>query len=260
LAQYRNIELAKGNAVATLRLNRPDVLNALNLDLLGELADAVATLARDEAVKALVVRGAGRAFCAGADLTLLDTALNNPEALTHYIHRLNTCLFQLEELPIPVIAVVHGFALAGGLELMLACDLAIAAEDARIGDQHANFGLMPGGGSTQRLPRRIGMQRAMELLTTGRWLSGVESAAWGLVLRAVPAASLDAELERLLVPLRVKSRPGLAWIKSVTRRGQDLPLRDGVALEGLAFVHYLTTSPHPREGIQAFREKRQPQF
>ncbi len=260
LAKYRNIEVTKENAVATLRLNRPDVLNALNLDLLEELADAVGTVGSDEDVKALVVRGAGRAFCAGADLVLLDTALDNPEALTHYIHRLNFCLFQLEELPIPVIAVVHGFALAGGLELVLACDLAIAAEDAHIGDQHANFGLMPGGGSTQRLPRRIGMQRAMELLTTGRRLSGSEAAAWGLVLRAVPVANLDTELENLLSALRGKSRPGLGWIKSVTRRGQDLPLRDGVALEGLAFVQYLTTSPHPREGIQAFREKRQPEF
>jgi enoyl-CoA hydratase len=258
--EYKNIEIAKENAVATLQLNRPDVLNALNLDLLAEMADAVDTVGNDQDVKVLVVRGAGRAFCAGADLTLLDTALDNPEELTHYIHRLTSCLFQLEELPIPVIAVVHGFALAGGLELVLACDLAIAAEDARIGDQHVNFGLIPGGGSTQRLPRRIGMQRAMELLTTGRWLSGAEAAAWGLVLRAVPAASLDGELEKLLAPLRVKSRPGLGWIKTVTRRGWDLPLRDGVALEGLAFVQYLTTSPHPREGIQAFREKRQPRF
>ena len=111
----------------------------------------------------------------------------------------------------PVIALVHGFVLAGGLELMLACDMAIAAEDARIGDQHVNFGLMPGGGSTQRLPRRIGMQRAMELLTTGRWLSGAEAAEWGLVRRAVPADTLDQELEALVSPLRTKSRPGLGW-------------------------------------------------
>ena len=143
---------------------------------------------------------------------------------------------------------------------MLACDMALAAEDARIGDQHTNFGLMPGGGSTQRLPRRIGMQRAMELLTTGRWLSGAEAAGWGLVLRAVPAESLDQELEKLLAPLRTKSRPGLGWVKSVTRRGSDLPLGDGIALESMAFVQYITTSSHPRQGIQAFKEKRQPEF
>ena len=129
-----------------------------------------------------------------------------------------------------------------------------------MGDQHANFGLMPGGGSTQRLPRRVGMQRAMELLTTGRWLSGTEAVEWGLALRAVPADSLDDELEGLLVSLRDKSRTGLGWIKSITQRGKDLALADGLALEGSAFVQYFATSPHPRQGIQAFKEKRHPQF
>ncbi len=129
-----------------------------------------------------------------------------------------------------------------------------------MGDQHANFGLMPGGGSTQRLPRRVGMQRAMELLTTGRWLSGAEAADWGLALRAAPADKLEEELEGLLGSLRDKSRTGLGWIKSITQRGKDLPLADGLALEGSAFVQYFATSPHPRQGIQAFKEKRQPQF
>ena len=160
----------------------------------------------------------------------------------------------------PVIAVVHGFALAGGLEVMMACDMALVAEESRIGDQHVNFGLMPGGGSTQRLPRRVGMQRAMELLTTGRWLSGSEAVEWGLALRAVPSDSLDEELETLLGLLRTKSRPGLGWIKSVAVRGHDLPLRDGAALEIMAFVQYFATSSHPAEGIQAFKEKRQPEF
>ena len=258
--EYTNIKLERENRVATIRLNRPDALNALNPELIAELSSAVAEVHADEGVKALVVRGEGRAFCSGADLTYLETAFDVPDQLTGTIQRMNECLFQLEELPVPVIAVVHGFALAGGLELMLACDLAIAAQDARIGDQHINFALMPGGGSTQRLPRRIGMQRAMELLTTGRWLSGVEAADCGLVLRAVPEEELDRELEEMLSLLRVKSRPGLGWIKSVTRRGLDLPLRDGVALENLAFVHYVTTSTHPKQGIQAFKEKRQPEF
>ena len=173
---------------------------------------------------------------------------------------MNDCLTQIESLPVPVIAVVQGFALAGGLELMIACDMAVVAEDARIGDQHVNFGLMPGGGSTQRLPRRVGMQRAMELLTTGRWLSGSEAVEWGLALRAVPAEDLDQELETLLGPLRTKSRAGLGWIKSVALRGQDLPLRDGIAMETMAFAQYVATSSHPSEGIQAFKEKRQPEF
>jgi enoyl-CoA hydratase/carnithine racemase len=258
--EYTNIKLEIENSVATIRLNRPDALNALNQDLLDDLSGAISNVEKDESIKALVVRGEGRAFCSGADLTFFESAFNDASQLTPYIKKLNDCFFQLEQLPIPVISVVHGFALAGGLELMLACDMTLAAEDARIGDQHANFGLMPGGGSTQRLPRRIGMQRAMELLTTGRWLSGTEAAEWGLVLRAVPAESLDQELEELVAPLRSKSRPGLGWVKSVTRRGNDLPLGEGIALESDSFVEYSTTNSHPKEGIQAFKEKRQPRF
>ncbi len=258
--EYTNIKLERENAVATIRLNRPAALNALSPELLHEFSAAVAEVRDDQSLKALVVRGEGRAFCSGADLIAMDAALADQSRLSRYLDKVNACLFQLEELPVPVIAAVHGFVLAGGLELMLACDMAIAAEDARIGDQHVNFGLMPGGGSTQRLPSRIGMQRAMELLTTGRWLSGAEAAEWGLVLRAVPVEKLDQALEELLSPLRTKSRPGLGWIKSVTLRGRDLSLRDGVALESLAFAQYVATSTHPREGIQAFKEKRQPEF
>ena len=143
---------------------------------------------------------------------------------------------------------------------MLACDMAIVAEDARIGDQHANYGLMPGGGSTQRLPRRVGLQRAMELLTTGRWLSGIEAVDWGLALKAASIDSLEEVVATLLDSLRNKSRVGLSMIKSVTYRGQDLSLADGLALEGMAFVQLFATSDHPRQGIEAFKEKKQPDF
>ena len=258
--EYSNIILETAEGVATIRLNRPDALNALNLELLGEFSRALAAVAADEAVKALVVRGEGRAFCAGADLLFFDTVFEDISRLPPYVELLNGCFSQLEELPIPTIAVVHGFALAGGLELALACDMTLAADEARLGDQHANFGLMPGGGSTQRLPRRIGMQRAMELLTTGRWLSGAEAAEWGMVLRSVPGDALDAEVEAILAQLRGKSRTGLGWIKSITRQGQDLPQQAGIAREGMAFIQYFATSPHPQQGIQAFKERREARF
>lgn len=258
--EYSNIKVARENAVATIRLNRPDAMNALSPELLQEFSDAVAAVGQDQSVKALVIRGEGRSFCAGADLIFFDSIFGDLAQLKPYIDLLNRCFLQLEELPVPTIAVVHGFALAGGLELVLACDMVIVAEDAKLGDQHANFGLMPGGGSTQRLPGRVGMQRAMELLTTGRWLSGPEAVDWGLALRSVPTERIDDELEGLLASLRGKSRTGLGWIKSITQRGKDLPLRDGLALEGAAFVQYFATSPHPQEGIRAFKEKRQPEF
>ena len=259
--EYTNIKLERENGVATIRLNRPNALNALSLELAQDLSAAVAEVKDDQSLKAVVVRGEGRAFCSGADLIAMDAAFADQNRLARYLETVNACFFQLEELPVPVIAAVHGFALAGGLELMLACDMTIAAEDARIGDQHVNFGLMPGGGSTQRLPRRIGMQRAMELLTTGRWLSGAEAAEWGLVLRAVPVEKLDQELEELLSPLSVpRAAPAWAGSSRWHVRGRDLSLRDGVALERLAFAQYVATSTHPSEGIQAFKEKRQPEF
>ena len=258
--EYSNITLSVGDRVATLCLNRPDALNALSPDLLAEFSHAVAAVGDDESVKALVVRGEGRGFCAGADLLYFDQVFDDLSLLPDYVTELNDAFFALESLPIPTIAVVHGYALAGGMEMMMACDMAIVSDDARIGDQHANFGLIPGGGSTQRLPRRVGMPRAMELLTTGRWLTGKESAEWGLALRCAPSDELDAELESILSGLRAKSRVGLSLMKSLARRSQDLPLRDGVALEGATFTHIFATSNHPREGIQAFKEKRQPEF
>jgi enoyl-CoA hydratase len=123
-----------------------------------------------------------------------------------------------------------------------------------------NFGLMPGGGSTQRLPRRVGLQRAMELLTTGKWLSGTEAVEWGLALRSAPVEGLDDELESILGPLRTKSREGLALIKATTLRGMGMSMEDGVELESRTFAQYMTTSPHPAEGIKAFIEKRTPEF
>ena len=258
--EYINVKLDKHNRVATIRLDRPDALNALNPELLSELSAAVTEAGDDKSIKALVIRGEGRTFCAGADLTYFQEMFADPTLLPPVLAQFNDVLHRIETLPFPAIAVVHGFALAGGLELMMACDMTLMAEDARIGDQHVNFGLMPGGGSTLRLPRRVGLQRAMELLTTGKWISGAEAVEWGLALRAVPAEGLDEELETILGPLRTKSREGLALIKEVTLRGMSLSMEDGVALESRTFAQYMTTSPHPAEGIKAFIEKRQPEF
>ena len=257
---YANVTLLKEDGIATIRLNRPDAMNALGRELVTDLSAALTDVGGDESVKAMVLRGEGRCFCAGADLKYFQDAFQSPETLREYLTKINDVIFQVEDLPIPVVAVVHGFALAGGLELMMACDMALVADDARIGDQHVNFGLMPGGGSTIRLPRLVGPQRAMELLTTGRWLNGPEAVEWGLALRSAPQEELDEELEKLVAPMRGKSRPGLGWIKQVTHRGRDLAVRDGSAVEQMAFAQYVATSGHPAEGVQAFVEKRTPQF
>ena len=257
---YSHIEMTASGSVATLTLARPEVLNAVSPPMIAEIRNALGQVSADNGLKALVVRGQGKAFCAGADLVVMQESFADNASLRRYLTSFNEALFALEELPIPTVAVVHGHALAGGLELLLACDLVIAAEDAHIGDQHINFGLMPGGGSTQRLPRKIGRQRAMELLFTGRWMTGQEAAAAGLVMRAVPAERLDDELGLLLADITNKSRDALGWIKAATRQGQGLSLRIGVAQEVNAFAHYVATSPDPDEGIRAFREKRAPDF
>ena len=155
---YSNIIYIKNDHIATITLNRPDAMNALSPDLLSELKHAISIVSVDQDLKALVIRGNGRSFCAGADLLFFDSAFENLSLLNPYIQLLNQCFLDLENLPIPTVAVVQGFALAGGLELAMACDMTIVSDEAKLGDQHANFGLMPGGGSTQRLPRRVGMQ------------------------------------------------------------------------------------------------------
>ena len=144
--EYTNIKLEKENRVATIRLNRPDALNAFSPELLTELASAVTDAGNDESIKALVIRGEGRAFSAGADLTYFQKTFADATLLPGFVAQISGITRQIEGLPFPAIAVVHGFALAGGLELMMACDMTLVAEDARIGDQHVNFGLMPGGG------------------------------------------------------------------------------------------------------------------
>ena len=257
---FQCIRLKVDDRVARLVLARPTEMNAVNPEMIEEVIDALAGVSSMDDVKALVISGEGRAFCAGADLTYMEGILKDREALSRYLGRFNEMLFALEELPIPVIGLVHGYALAGGLEVLLACDMVIAAEDARIGDQHINFALIPGGGSTQRLPGRLGRQRALELLFTGRWLTGAEAAQMGLVLRAVSADDLEGELESLLASLRDKSRHALARIKKLTLEGANANLMEGISQETSAFVEHAATSPHPALGIAAFKAKEQPRF
>ena len=159
----------------------------------------------------------------------------------------------------PVIAVVHGHCLAGGFELLQACDLALASTDAVIGDQHANFGLMPGAGGTQRLPRLIGLQRAKELLYTGRWLTGGEAETYGIVLKALPLDQLEDAVGRLVAGILEKSTAGLACMKRVVNQGADRGLREAIALEIKTFLDYFPTDD-PREGLTAFSERRKPKF
>ncbi|HEY3751394.1 MAG TPA: enoyl-CoA hydratase/isomerase family protein [Pseudonocardiaceae bacterium] len=253
-----NFTIDKG--VARFELNRPDALNALDFELLAEFDEALAATEADPTVKAAVVSGAGRAFCTGADLKTVMRLLDEWPDYVRYLYRLTAVFRRLETLPIPTIARVHGYALAGGLELVLCCDMAIAADDAQIGDQHANVGLIAGAGGIPRLIRRIGKQSALELLYTGGRLNGPEAAQRGIVLRSVPAEELDSAISGLTDLLVQKSKLGMGYTKRVALAGEDVPLVTALNEERAALLEYFGSSSHPREGINAFLEKRSPNF
>ncbi|GAB7007855.1 enoyl-CoA hydratase/isomerase family protein [Nocardioides sp. AN3] len=224
------------------------------------LGDVVTELSADPEVKALIISGAGRGFCAGADLDYLHDILEDNARYFDFVQRFNRLFLLIEDAPIPVIAMVHDLALAGGLELLLACDFAVAAEDARIGDQHGTYGLMPGGGSTQRLPRRIGLLRAKEMLFAADWISGARAAEIGLVLSAVPRDDLEACTWALARRFVDKSRRCTALTKRAVQRGLHLPMREALQQEAHAVSEYFTSSPSQMIGLEAFRRGQKPEF
>lgn len=252
--------LDKIEGIAWIRLNRSHAMNSFNPELVSELDVAFKDASTDRRVKAVVIMGDEKAFSTGADLKTVIALFDAWPAYVEFLNKLNETLLSIEESPIPTIAKVRGYALAGGLELILCCDLAIAAEDARIGDQHSNFGLMPGGGGIPRLIRRIGLQPALELLFTGRWLTGIEAAQRGIVLRAVPSERLDQEIEVLTMSLAKKSRRGLGYVRRAALAGLGLPIRSALSEERLALLEYFSTSPDPRAGLEAFISKTEPTF
>lgn len=244
---------------ARLTFNRPDKHNPLDGELLETLSATLSRLEKDTSVKVVTLQGAGKSFCAGADLKFFLGILHDAPALNAYIRKFKTTMGQLAHFPVPVIAAVHGYVLAGGLETMLSCDLTLAAEDTRIGDQHINFGLLPGGGGSQRLPRLLGMRKAKELMFLGSRISGAEAEARGLVNRAVPAAELNTALAEWVDILREKSRNALITMKEMVSATDSMSLATGLDFEEALNLNY-TRLDDLHEGLKAFQEKRKPQF
>jgi enoyl-CoA hydratase/carnithine racemase len=242
-------------SVARLTLNRPQAFNALTPEILGAIRSAVAQVNDDTGIKALVLRGSGgQAFSTGVDLKFAMNAgiIADASAGFAFTASVRDTLIELEQCAAPTIAVVEGYTLAGGLELALACDFMLVADSAKIGDQHANFDLMPGAGSSQRLPRRIGKQAALELLLTGRYVDGAEAVRIGLALRSAPAGELDDLVEDLVGALRGKSRAALTATRAAVRRGLELPLTEALDLERLLSQEYFACHPDALRGLDAF--------
>ena len=246
--------------IGYLTIDRPEAMNAINEDVLEAFPKALAAAVSDPTLKALVISGAGDAFCVGLDIDLLKKAFDDLDYFHGVLLRFKRLLLDVEAAPLPVVAAVNGLARAGGFELILACDLVVVADEARIGDTHLAFGIVPGGGATQRAPRKIGFQRARELIFTGRWMKGAEAADIGLALRSVPAEQLAGAVETLVAPLRSLSRPCLAETKAAMSEGMSLPLDKGLDIEIEHFIRYLKQEPTGREGYLAYVEKRAPSW
>lgn len=225
--------------IATVTLNRPAAMNAITIDLARELEAALHAAANDADV--ILIRGAGPNFSVGGDFDALQALrAQGPAALAELFAAFGRACALVGELPVPVVAVVRGYAMAGGFELMHACDLTLVATNAKLADNHSNFGQVPGGGGSQRLARLVGRQRAEAHILTGDRLSGTEAAAWGLAYRAVPDDELDAAADALARQLAGKSRDAQTKTKRLIRDGLTLPLEEGLALERAVVVDHLT--------------------
>lgn len=244
-------------SVLVARMHRPGELNALDPGLVQELDAMVAGAESDDELRIVVLTGVGRAFCPGADLKFMNQA--SPEVISRFLDDVMRLFNRLEELPKPVIAAVNGLALAGGLELVLCCDLVIAAQSARMGDAHSKYGLMPTGGASIRLPRRIGITRAKYLLYTGELVSSSDLLTAGLVNRVVPDEDLERQAFELAASLADRSPLALRRMKLLVRDGAEQPVASGIRLESLVSdIH--RRSEDCREGLTAFNEKRNPTF
>ncbi len=253
------VTYAAKDGIARVVLNRPEQLNAISPTLLRDLDRVCETIEGDPGVRVVTLTAAGRAFCAGADLRAVKELSPDPEKWNGFMRLWHRVFNRIEALPVPVIAGVHGLALAGGLELVLVADLVVADETARLGDQHANFGLVAGGGGSQRLPRLIGARRAKELMLLGGWLSAAEALEWGLVNRVAPAGTLGAVVEELAASLASKSRSAGRTVKALVNRAFDADLAGGLEME-LHLVAAHMRSADAAEGLRAFAEKRRPVF
>jgi enoyl-CoA hydratase len=245
-----------------LTLNRPEAYNSLTVELIAALNAALTEAEQDPAIRVTVITGSGKAFCAGANLKMgsPDQTLEEfNEAGNAFVASALAFTQRLERSPKLVIAAINGVAVAGGLEITLACDLVYAVQGSRIGDAHANFGLVPGGGSTARLPAKVGINRANYLMYTGDILPAETLFEWGLVNKVVPQGELITSVDELVENLCAKSPIGLSRMKQLMRDSQDMALDAALQSEhNMLRLHGYSFDR--KEGLDAFAEKRTPQF
>lgn len=251
------VTVERRGPAAWITLNRPDAANALSRALVNELDAAVTALAGDPSLRAVVVTGAGKTFCAGADLK--ERREMTPDEVRVFLDDLGNTLNALSALPCPAIAALNGAAFGGGLELALACDIRIAVEGAAMGLVEARLGIIPGAGGTQRLSRLVGVARAKELILTGRRIDAGIARELGLLARVVPAPDLEAATADLVDEIAACAPLAVAQAKAAIDGGISLSLPGGLALEKRCYEVVLGSADRT-EGLRAFAEKRRPVF
>lgn len=255
MTEYETILVEQRGRVGWITLNRPEALNALNSRVAEEVTAAAVAFDADDGVGAVVVTGSEKAFAAGADIKEMESmSAAEMIATDHFgIWR------DFADVRTPVIAAVSGFALGGGCELAMMCDIILAADTAKFGQPEINLGVIPGMGGTQRLIRAVGYYKAAELVLSGRFMGAEEAERAGLVSRVVPASELLAEAEKLATTIASKSLPSVYAAKAALDAAMETPLAEGLAHEKQSFAALFDTADQ-KEGMAAFREKRAPDF
>ena len=255
---YQNILCAVENGIATITINRPKALNALNLDTVTELKDAIEKIAVDKAVKVVVITGAGeKSFVAGADIK--EMATKTPAEGREWGQFGQNVFTEIENMPQPVIAAINGFCLGGGCELSCACDIRYAAENAKFGQPEVGLGITPGFGGTQRLTRVVGRGQAKELIYTGGMIGAEEAKAIGLVNKVVPQEELMPTVLKLAGKIAKNAPVAVQLSKAALNRGINCDVVTGIAYEAEVFGLCFSTNDQ-KEGMAAFVEKRKPTF
>jgi enoyl-CoA hydratase len=252
---FANVIVEKDDSIAVVTLNRPQQLNALSYDLVKDLSLALQELDQDNEVRVMIVTGGEKVFAAGADIKEMadrgpfDARIQERLAYRDRINRIAK----------PVIAAVSGFALGGGCELAMSCDIIIASETARFGQPEVNLGIIPGSGGTQRLPRAVGKYRAMEMVLTGEAMSAAEAERFGLVNRVVPVELLLDEAKKMAKKIAAKPVLAIKAAKEAVLKSFNMALDEGLEFERKSF-YMLFASEDRKEGMKAFLEKRKPEF
>ncbi len=251
------IEYREEDGILFVEFNRPEALNAINEEFVRKLKEVVEFVKENKKIRAVIMIGKGKAFCAGADIKMFSES--SVFKAREVIAKLGKVLEEFEELEVPVIAAVNGYAVGGGCEIAMACDIIIASEKASFGQPEINLGIIPGAGGTQRFARLIGWKKAMELCLTGERISAEEALKLGLINKVVEHDKLMDEAKKIAEAVKSKSPYAVALVKQAVNKGFKMSLKEGIAYERELFALSLA-SDDAKEGFKAFIEKRKAEF